>query len=43
MRIPADKHGDRFLEDIRTYLNKGGYKVRVRFSGKKRTAWGDTN
>ena len=42
LKVPADKHGQRLVEDLKHTLNSDTYKVRVRYSGKKRSAWGDT-
>ena len=39
MRIPANKHGYRLLEDLKSSLNSDGYKLFVRYSGKRRTAF----
>ena len=40
MRIPADKHGYRLVEDMKTSLNSDGYRLFVRYSGKRRTYFG---
>ena len=40
MRIPADKHGFRLVEDMKMSLNRQGYKLIIRYSGKRRTYFG---
>ena len=36
MRIPADLHGERFVEDLKRYLNKDTYNIKVRYTGKRK-------